>query len=896
MGDEDAHVRLSAALLVAVGVHGPAIPSISDLPELRLDARRLRVLVALAGGPRRVSEVVTEVAAELEADEADLRVFVDALAARNRLTTVEPTEASEPCAPSRSPDQPDPTAAAERLVDLRAVPQPSSDGSLVLVTPLVVRPTAEGFEIHRRDRPPVVLDVPGFLVTTMFVKPRDMAEAARRLADLPPALRPDAASLAGTVGLLRAEQLLSEFDPDAPGHRNVADAEERLRRVELDRLRTLVATVEKSAEERKAARAKSQPELAASKRTAVFPAQYPVHVPNLALGMIIAYARAYDGGRLAERYDLDPYWLVRPSNVKRLLAEHGPSVFLFSNYVWSVDHTMALSRLVKEHSPESICVHGGPNTPKYPGDTEAFFAANPHIDVAVFNEGEVTTSELLDALDGKLEGRNGDFSMLADVAGLAYRDRHAASGIVRTADRARIEDLDQIPSPFLTGVFADYEKSSSTLVVLETARGCPYGCTFCDWGSATLSRMRKFPLDRVFAELDWLAEHKMPRVFVADSNFGIFERDVEIAEKVAELRRTKGFPLEFHTNYAKNTVKHLEKIIRVLVEAGVTSKGALALQTVDTHTLATVKRSNIKLERYDELASTFRREQLPLYTELMVGLPGATVESFQADLQMVVDREITARIYRTELLVNSPMNEPSYREIHQIRAGGGKLVELAGMVDRSRNSLVTATDSYSEADMDTMMRMRHVFGIVENHSVLRHVARFVHQETGIAEANLYRRIDDISRRDPERYPLIAWLLDTLAEVSAPPLSWRAFYDEVGRFLTCEIGLAPSSALDTVLAVQVALLPDRGRTFPETVELAHDYASWFAQMRHAKEQGQDWCSTVDRLGSFGPAALELTDPDDICGLRIGAALDLYLDVAWEVTSSVSRAAPPHQLTA
>ena len=47
------------------------------------------------------------------------------------------------------------------------------------------------------------------------------------------------------------------------------------------------------------------------------------------------------------------------------------------------------------------------------------------------------------------------------------------------------------------------------MAILETNRGCPYGCTFCDWGSATLSRIRKFDLDRVFAELEWCAQHEV---------------------------------------------------------------------------------------------------------------------------------------------------------------------------------------------------------------------------------------------------------------------------------------------------------------------------------------------------------------------------------------------------
>ena len=52
-------------------------------------------------------------------------------------------------------------------------------------------------------------------------------------------------------------------------------------------------------------------------------------------------------------------------------------------------------------------------------------------------------------------------------------------------------------------------------------------------------------------------------MFLADANFGIFERDVEIAEKVAELKASYGYPNCCPTNYAKNTMKHLKKIVEI---------------------------------------------------------------------------------------------------------------------------------------------------------------------------------------------------------------------------------------------------------------------------------------------------------------------------------------------
>ncbi len=749
-----------------------------------------------------------------------------------------------------------------------------------MVTPRHAQVAPGGFELHHDDEL-VHLSLVEYLVLAHFVRGATVEAAWASFLDTHgKALDLSRDELERISAALLAEGLLQDFDP---AH-SVTDAEERARRSELARVRPIISAMQASRQARTERR-----RAAGDTRVRVLPIQERVHLPNLALGMLFAAARTYRAGRLNERYDLDPEWLTRPGDLARIAQETGPAVYLFSNYIWSRKHNLHVTERVKQLSPGSLVVHGGPDTPTYPDDQENYFRAHPEVDVVVRGEGEITVCEMLEALDGRLD----DLSVLADVPGLTYRH---GDRVVRTPDRPRVVDLDSLPSPFLTGVFDDYGVSGSPLLVIETARGCPYGCTFCDWGSNTLARMRKFSLDRVFAELDWIAEHHFPRLFLADSNYGIFARDVEIAEKMAELHQRTGFPKEFNTSYAKNTVKHLSDIIRILVGAGIVTKGGLSLQTNDPATLLAVNRSNIKPEKYDDLAATFRREGLPLYTELMIGLPGATVDSFAADLQQVSDREISARMYRTELLVNSPMNEPSYRDEWKIEIGEGQLRELTGVVNPDRVALLVSTASYTEQDMDEMMRLRQVFGIVENHAVLRHVSRFVRQEAGLLEVDLYRIIDATCRAEPERYPLLTFGLNTLHDCATVPFSWSAFYAEVAHLLVARVGVEPSGALRTVLAVQQAVMPAPGRSFPEQLHLEHDFVAWHRSMMAAKEAGEDWPATIEPLGSAPPGTITLADPDGVCELRHGVILDDYFDVGWEVRSAVSRAVPAHQRTA
>jgi radical SAM superfamily enzyme YgiQ (UPF0313 family) len=503
-----------------------------------------------------------------------------------------------------------------------------------------------------------------------------------------------------------------------------------------------------------------------SDRTPIVPVNFDDGVAPAGLGAIFAYALELDGGRLQERYDFVPEFL---SDEETLLVRAAkPSIFLFSNYVWTVERNLAMSALVKRANPESITIHGGPSTPKYELDAEVFFAEHPHVDITVRNEGEATFAAILDALE---LGEPDALDALREVAGLTFRSTSGA--LVRTDERERITDLDLLPSPYLLGLFDPFGSAQSGAII-ETNRGCPYGCTFCDWGSATLSRIRKFSLHRVFAELEWSAQHQIDIASIADANFGIFERDVEIAQRIAELKRQYGFPLTVAVNYAKNTVKHLRQIIEILADVEILTEGVVSLQSMDEPTLKIIRRSNIKLDKYNELSAEFRRSRLPLAADIMMGLPGSTPAAFRNDLQQCTDRDVRVRANPTQLLPNSPMNDPEYRAEHGITAKPGEILREAA--------------SFTRAEWDEMDRLRRAYYIFDNWGVLRYVARYVRRETGLHEVDFYDRISSAAAADPTSWPGIA----APRSCGCPRRSWLR--QEAGRCSsTRSVAISPSSS-------------------------------------------------------------------------------------------------------
>src|SRR5690606_28665892 len=150
-------------------------------------------------------------------------------------------------------------------------------------------------------------------------------------------------------------------------------------------------------------------------------------------------------------------------------------------------------------------------------------------------------------------------------------------------------------------------------------RGCPYGCTYCDWGSATLQKVTKFPAERVIAEIEYIARNKAETLFIADANFGMLEQDIEIASALGRMKARYGYPSRVFLNFAKNGGRRLMSVIRILHRGGLLPTGIIALQTTDPIVLRKIARDNIRTESYKKLMNFFNAEQIPMATDLMVG-------------------------------------------------------------------------------------------------------------------------------------------------------------------------------------------------------------------------------------------------------------------------------------
>ena len=327
-----------------------------------------------------------------------------------------------------------------------------------------------------------------------------------------------------------------------------------------------------------------------------------------------------------------------------------------------------------------------------------FLPEHSFVDLISHGEGEQTATAILENAASR------DWS---DIPGITYRSEDGS--LIGNPKPTRMRDLSDCPSPYLDGVFDPLMKThpeETWIALWETNRGCPFSCTFCDWGSAVQSKVNSFEIGRLHKEIDWFAQNKIEFIFCCDANFGILPRDLDIARYVAEVKGKLGYPHALSVQNTKNATDRAYSVQKILYDAGLSKGVDIALQSTDETTLASIKRANISSETYQELQRRFARDGIETFTDMIIGLPGETFDSFADGVSKTIENGQHNRIQFSNLsiLPNAEMGNPEYQRAYGIVTVESKAVNKHGPFTDSQQEidetqhLVVATDSMPSQD------------------------------------------------------------------------------------------------------------------------------------------------------------------------------------------------------
>lgn len=296
-------------------------------------------------------------------------------------------------------------------------------------------------------------------------------------------------------------------------------------------------------------------------------------------------------------------------------------------------------QLAKSIDPGIVTIAGGVH---FANSEKDAFSRYP-IDVIVRGEGEITVPELVRTLETK-----GD---LGKVAGLTLPA--GKGGVLRTADRPLIDDLDTLPFPAYDLLPMEKYGTARYLfspggVTIHHSRGCINNCTYCAcWlqmathGSGR-SKEKIFPRWRtrsvipVVDEMEVLARKygKLCQVFVDD----VWNADPAWADRFADELIKRGLGVNW---FAFMRADHMIRddasgLFQKLIASGLTHI-CVGLERADTDELESLQKKNIDVEQVNRVVPLLRKKypSLFLQTTFIVGLRQDTAESMDRLLRYV---------------------------------------------------------------------------------------------------------------------------------------------------------------------------------------------------------------------------------------------------------------------
>ncbi len=421
-----------------------------------------------------------------------------------------------------------------------------------------------------------------------------------------------------------------------------------------------------------------------------------------------------------------------------------PAFIGFSCYCWSTEYNKCLAKAVKEKYPNCLIVFGGHNVP----DDFALLQENSYIDILCHGEGEETIKRLLEAFV-----LNEDLSVVNNIS---YRKPNSEFCRTKTVLQTTLD----YPSPYIEGWFDDIVALHPEITfnaILETSRGCPNQCAYCDWGLLK-SKTRLFPLERIKAEIAWMCEHKIAFVWGADANFGLFDRDLEIADELVKAKKTTGYPERMRMNYAKNKFENVFAIVKKFKECEFDRIGAtLSFQSMAPEALKNIGRTNSSLEFYKNLLTEYNKAKMKTYSELILGLPGETYESFIKGIGKLfeIGQHFVFEVYGCIVLPNATMGKKEYIEKHKIKVVRSEIIRPhfnnEAFSVPEYNNIVVETSTMSREMWVRATAFYYMVKALHGNGFLRAFAIYLFNEKGVPYEEFYDKAIDYFESNPELF-------------------------------------------------------------------------------------------------------------------------------------------------
>jgi radical SAM superfamily enzyme YgiQ (UPF0313 family) len=460
-----------------------------------------------------------------------------------------------------------------------------------------------------------------------------------------------------------------------------------------------------------------------------------------------------------------------PDQLIEAIRRRPPAVLGLSVCNWNIDLSRRMTQYVRTAVPGIITVAGGPSVDDQDGAIVDFFGDFPGLDYLIPSEGENGIVALLTHL------ANGGDRGGAVVPGVAYLD--PAGALVRgpysmpiltkatpvvseEGDQGSAEYVDEIPSPYLTGLLDPFLAQGLT-PILQTMRGCPYRCEFCVSGTAVWNRPRGFSLDRVKAEIDYIGKRSQTGdLLLTDENWGLLgDRDIEVARHLVERSRSANWPGRVYYYTAKIVTDASRTVVETIKPIAWGAEMMMSFQSLNPATRKAIRRTNISLEKVAANVQWANERDIKTESEMIYGFPHETPETFCDGVETLLAHGMNSVVvYPLQLFGGIDLATRERREAFGIKtkfrfAEGSFGIYAGGEIVAVENEEVVVGTNWSS--FDDYLRIRRYGFFLQLLLVREFFREFFKlcQPAGIVAAPLVRHL---AFADYTRYPALAAIL------------------------------------------------------------------------------------------------------------------------------------------
>ncbi len=457
-------------------------------------------------------------------------------------------------------------------------------------------------------------------------------------------------------------------------------------------------------------------------------------------------------------------------DLERSIKLKKPDAYFFSSYVWTHNLPSEFARKLKEIDPNILIVGGGPNISKSEEKQKEYLQQNLYVDFFVRYEGEGAACHLIENYFNvnrninKLKEKElpSVINLLPDgtiknieIAPRIGVTRKKTEKFCSPAFEA-FKTFDDLPSPYLSGLMNKFF-DNKLYPLIETNRGCPFTCSFCQQGEGYFAKLGSQSLGRVKEELDFIAYQMSkysPNIFhleIADSNFAMYAQDLEICEHIRKLQDQYNWPRYIGVSTGKNQPARILNAVSKLLPDSILVTNSM--QSTNEATLKEIKRSNISLDGYKVIQTEIHRRGLRSMADVILGLPLETKESHFSAVYNLIDsgvQEFTS--YQAMILKSTDMEFDSYKAKYGLKTKWRMLPRAIGKYKIcgiesftvEAEEITVATDTLSFEDyLDS--RCLHLITMVYNNSkVFALISQFLDKKC-IKPSELIKKIQFLSK-------------------------------------------------------------------------------------------------------------------------------------------------------